>query len=707
MSRAGSGNNADPGDFPFQEDSNCWRVSHADQLGWCIDGEEYFSAIRNSLEKAEHEILIVGWDIDSRTELIRDKDHPDYPSELCDVLQQLVKSRDNLCVRVLSWDFAMVYVLERELLPARAFGWRNKNRLHFELDGEHATGASHHQKIVIIDGALAFTGGLDLTKCRWDTRAHAADDPRRHDPNGVEYGPFHDVQAVVTGKAASDLRELVSRRWANATGESLPDQADAGDGQALWPDHVTVRARDVEAAIARTWTSADGNECTREVRQLYLDMIGAAQSSIYVENQYFSSVAISKALASRLEDEQGPEVVIVLPSETSGWLEQATMDILRNRAIARLREADHHERLRIVAPASDELTDTSITVHSKVMVVDNRIGRIGSANLSRRSMGLDSECDLVFVDETAATGLCADLLSEHLGAQLEEVASSLAEDGLLATLDRFKGNARRLDALDIDAGDIEQAVLEPVAKIADLEEPIVRSSDGDEDAPARHVPLTGWLFLGIVGLVIAFWVYWVVQGSGEDFEPRQLLSMLRDIADHPLAPLAVLPAFVAGSLVIAPVTGMIALCALLFDPWVASFAALAGTLAATVVNHWLGSHFHSALMRKVPDSITDKINSIASSSDVWTLAGLRLVPIAPFTLINLVVGASGIELRKFVLGTLISMTPGIVLICLSVDRARAALAGEPVFDPWIVAGIAAAGIATIGLRMWKNKQKLD
>ena len=112
-------------------------------------------------------------------------------------------------------------------------------------------------------------------------------------------------------------------------------------------------------------------------------------------------------------------------------------------------------------------------------------------------------------------------------------------------------------------------------------------------------------------------------------------------------------------------------------------------------------------MRKVPDSVTEKINSIASSSDVWTLAGLRLIPIAPFTLVNLVVGASGIELRQFVIGTLISMTPGIVLICLSVDRARAALAGEPVFDPWIVAGIAGAGIATIGLRIWKNKRKQD
>ena len=148
------------------EGDNCWKVSHAERFGWCVDGENYFGAVRESFGKARHEILIVGWDIDSRLELIRDEDDPGYPGELCDVLQQLADATDSLCVRVLSWDFAVVYALERELLPARAFGWRKSKRLHFSLDSQHAIGASHHQKIVVIDGTLAYSGGFDLTKCR-------------------------------------------------------------------------------------------------------------------------------------------------------------------------------------------------------------------------------------------------------------------------------------------------------------------------------------------------------------------------------------------------------------------------------------------------------------------------------------------------------------------------------------------------------------
>ena len=142
MSETGSEKNAEAGEALFEEGNNCWKISRADQLGWCIDGEDYFGAIRNGLEKARHEILIVGWDIDSRTELIRDKDHPHYPSELCDVLQELVKSRQSLCVRVLSWDFAFVYFLERELLPPEDCRHRWRSCL-FGRAGHHQVPLGH------------------------------------------------------------------------------------------------------------------------------------------------------------------------------------------------------------------------------------------------------------------------------------------------------------------------------------------------------------------------------------------------------------------------------------------------------------------------------------------------------------------------------------------------------------------------------------
>lgn len=735
---------ADAGSL-FSAGENVWRTARAERFAWLIDGEDYFRALRESLEAAEREILIVGWDIDSRLELIRDEDHPLYPSPLADTLEALAERRDGLQIYVLSWDFAMVYVLERELLPAAQFGWQDRERLHFQLDGEHATGASQHQKFVVIDGQLAYIGGFDLTKSRWDTRAHAADDPRRVNEAGGGYRPFHDVQALVTGEPARHLRDLASFRWKNATGQPLPASADGDtpDTDALWPQDVAVRARDIPVGLARTWAPKDGSDVVREVERLFLDMIGAAQRSIYIENQYYTSDTVTRALCDRLSAADGPEVVLVLPGETSGWLEQATMDVLRNQALQRLVESDGHDRLRIVSPVSDELGDTRINVHGKVMVVDERWVRIGSANLSRRSMGLDSECDLVAEDAAgeAAAALRADLLAEHLGAQADELAACIAEQGLIATLERFGGGPRRLEPLQIDGTDID-GLLKPIAKIADLERPVEQAWDelvddvmgsgtagsGADEGPAAGTdedgrtgddnpagnrgylavlthPAVGWGFLFLLALVMIGWALWQGRTAGGGFDPMALLASLRDSAAHPLAPLAVIPAFIAGSLVVAPVTGMIALCALIFGPWVASLSAIAGTLAATVVNHEIGRHLGRAVEGRAPRAVTVRMKALGRSSDAWSLAGLRLIPIAPFTVINLLAGASRVKLKDFLLGTIIGMGPGTVLICFSVDRARAALAGEPVFEPWVLAVIGAAGISLIALRVLQQRRK--
>jgi uncharacterized membrane protein YdjX (TVP38/TMEM64 family) len=250
-----------------------------------------------------------------------------------------------------------------------------------------------------------------------------------------------------------------------------------------------------------------------------------------------------------------------------------------------------------------------------------------------------------------------------------------------------------------------------MAQIADLEKPLLRNSggaekkDSDSDGETMHTPASGWLFIGFVAAILGLWIYLGVQGTGGEFEPRALLDSLRKAAAHPLAPWVAVPAFVAGSLVVTPVTAMIALCGLLFDPRVAVPTATAGMLASTAVNHWIGAHFGNAISARVPAPVTRRINGIAEASDAWSLAGLRLIPIAPFTVINLVAGASGVNLRDFLVGSVIGMGPGIVLICLSVDRARAALQGEAVFDPWIVVAIAVAGVAIIGLRAWQQKAR--
>src|SRR5690606_8573115 len=164
----------------------------------------------------------------------------------------------------------------------------------------------------------------------------------------------------------------------------------------------------------------------REIERLYFDLIEAAQRSIYIENQYFTAPRIAAALERRLAEPDGPEVVLVLRLLSHGWLEEHTMHVLRTRLIERLREADRFKRLRVYYPHIPGLDDgCCLDVHSKLMVVDDEVLRLGSANLCNRSMGVDTECDLI-LEARGRPEVAAEirrfrnrLLGEHLGVAPE------------------------------------------------------------------------------------------------------------------------------------------------------------------------------------------------------------------------------------------------------------------------------------------------
>src|SRR5262249_46083077 len=150
-------------------------------------------------------------------------------------LSVLVRERPKLVVRVLAWDHSVLYAMEREPFPSLTLGWSTPHRVRFCLDNAVPIGSAQHQKLIVVDDAIAFTGGLDLTVRRWDTSAHAIDSPHRVDPAGRPYRPFHDVQVLVDGGAAHALAALARERWSLAEGGDVGTLAPAGDP---WPDRV-------------------------------------------------------------------------------------------------------------------------------------------------------------------------------------------------------------------------------------------------------------------------------------------------------------------------------------------------------------------------------------------------------------------------------------------------------------------------------------
>ena len=108
---------------------------------------------------------------------------------------------------------------------------------------------------------------------------------------------------------------------------------------------------DVDVAIARTVPPSDTQPAIRECEALFRDSIALATRTIYIENQYFTDDTLAAALAARLREPDGPEVVIVAPKECAGWLERQSMGAFRDAAFAQLTAADQ------LRPAAARLSD--------------------------------------------------------------------------------------------------------------------------------------------------------------------------------------------------------------------------------------------------------------------------------------------------------------------------------------------------------------
>jgi len=335
------------------------------------------------------------------------------------------------------------------LTPVAVLNQISGKRMHLAIDGTHPTGSVHHQKIVVIDDAMGFCGGIDLTVGRWDTRAHQHDSRDRRTV-GRSYGPRHEVGAAVDGAAARALGEQARARWRTATDQSL-EPVDAKD--AAWPSKLEPTLRNVGVGIARTLPKLDPRREVREVEALNLAAIAAARHTIYLENQYLAARRIVDALAARLKEDDGPEVVIVLPRRGKNRIERETMDGARHRLMQVLWAADEHRRLGVYWPVTDG--GAPIYVHSKVLVVDDRLLRIGSSNLNNRSMGFDSECDVAVEADSNSTEhddlrrhvtfLRHQLVSEHLGVSVHEFERAMLQcRSFLKAIEAVRGQVRTL-----------------------------------------------------------------------------------------------------------------------------------------------------------------------------------------------------------------------------------------------------------------------
>jgi uncharacterized membrane protein YdjX (TVP38/TMEM64 family) len=226
----------------------------------------------------------------------------------------------------------------------------------------------------------------------------------------------------------------------------------------------------------------------------------------------------------------------------------------------------------------------------------------------------------------------------------------------------------------------------------------------DEDRPhsTRRVLVAGLTLAAVLGLAAA----WRWTALGELLDLEQLVAQARALNAYAAAPLAVILLFALAGTLAVPLTLLVIASVLAFGAPAGLFYALVGAELSALISYGIGRKVGRDLVRRYAGKKLNAVSKRLSRSGLKTILILRVVPVAPYAIINLVAGASHISLRDFAIGTLLGVLPGLSAIALFADRLAKALR-EPDLGSitWVVGLLVAVVVAVLCLRrLLKRRQ---
>jgi phosphatidylserine/phosphatidylglycerophosphate/cardiolipin synthase-like enzyme len=379
-----------------------------------VDGERYFAALLEALRSARSYVYVIGWCLTPNIPLSRRSPEDVLTSRLLPVLNDVAQRAP---VRILLWEGAPfllqpTHATTHEVL--RTIETESNGDLICRLDNSAHFSHCHHQKAIVVDGQIAFVGGMDLTTYqgdRWDTHEH----PLRDRVN------WHDVQLRLEGEVVTDVEHNFRQRWQAVTGDAdLPRRDPAFDETWELPAQV------LRTVPHHTYDFAPRGEYG--IHHAYTEALRRAQRLIYVENQYLWSPHVMDALREVMDDRDpcSFRIVLVLPARaTSGkWDNDQHVEALRRADRGRGIVSVYSLYASGPSAGARPFSYRPVYIHAKIAVIDDTWLTVGSANLNNRGLITDGEMNVAVRDAALAKSLRVDLWAEHLGLSRAEVDSA-------------------------------------------------------------------------------------------------------------------------------------------------------------------------------------------------------------------------------------------------------------------------------------------
>ncbi|MFS1703228.1 VTT domain-containing protein [Alteromonas sp. AMM-1] len=690
----------------FKTGHNCWHTATAAHATPLIDCANYYSALHSSICKAQKQIIIVGWDIDSRIKLLHGdaEEKSEAPSAIGELIKWKAEQNPDLQVYILRWDSSFAFFDQREMWALEVWEDKTPDNVHVLLDDSIPMGGSQHQKLVIIDNELAYSGGMDVALHRWDTREHLIDEPGRIGPDG-EYGPFHDVQMVSCGAIVAHLAALARWRW-NRLSDSPIDTPDnqPGNGDCrppTWPEGVTSCFEQVPLAIARTLPDMDDIEGVQEVRNMLLDLIDQAEEFIYIENQFTTREEIAHALNKQLKAKPALEVLIVSSYDPNGLFETEAFwaSRLAFKDIVEQGVDTHRVKMTYSSIRDQQGRMAYKRIHSKVMTIDDRYLVIGSSNLSNRSMTLDTEVDVVMYGDTPSNRKCIvftrnDLIAEHTGRSVE-VTKSIMQGGHIVDALMANQFAHGYVLTEINDTEFTHPSRSNIYRtLSDPDAPLIppmKGLSGRLTAITNPRRRTIMISIGLVVFAcIAGLLIWL-SNTVPWLDSERIGAFLEQSRGTYFALPTVLLVYLVGGLLFFPVTVLSLAVAAIFGPVWGPIYGIIGALLSAGTTFLLGKGLGNAGLRKLGGPKVEAVDEKLANSGIVGVASVRMLPIAPFSLVNLVAGISSIGFVQFLIGTFLGMFPQMI---------AKGLVGDSIMQIFKQPSVETIAYLVIGLLVW-------
>jgi phosphatidylserine/phosphatidylglycerophosphate/cardiolipin synthase-like enzyme len=351
-----------------------------------VDGEAALSRLAADIEAAKESVHLAGWHFDPRFRLVRGG--PPLRELLAD-------AAGRVDVRVLAWAGAPLPLFS----PSRATVREQRDelvrgtRIRMALDSMERPMHCHHEKLAVIDGRIAYVGGIDLTALAGDRL-----DVSRHPPRpGIGW---HDAALRIEGPLVDDVAAHIALRWREVTGETL------GARNSL------LLAGSTTAQFVRTVPNNVYDALPRgdfRILEAYIRALRSAEKYIYLESQFLWSSELVAIVADKLRHPPSDDfhVVVLLPARPNNGADDT------RGQLGMLVAADHEERFlacTLYQPGDRGL----VYVHAKIGIVDDRWLALGSANLNEHSLFNDTETCVITCDAELVRATRLALWREHL-----------------------------------------------------------------------------------------------------------------------------------------------------------------------------------------------------------------------------------------------------------------------------------------------------